>query len=225
MHGKKIFLELFLVASSFFIFPKTNAQASSVPCEFFSDNPGRVVMIDGKDRYSQVAIKARLSSSGRSMFDFGFMNAGLYVPITDASRGFRAHTFAGNDMVDFALRSYGSDRIFGTPDDFIYRLSDGAKYAGQSYFYPLKTFKSRRLKTTPVYFRALRLDWDIDLDGYSDAHAILKIKGSQYDGLMPAAAAVPLLPAAWFFGSGLVGLLVLGRKKIFSQKRDYTETS
>ncbi len=210
MYDKRKFLRSFLVAMIVCIFPYAKIWASSIPYELLSANPGKVLMIDGKDRYSKVIIKTKLNSAERSMFDFGFMKDDLYVPVIGKSRGFYAYAFNANDRVDFALRNSGADHLFGTPDDFIYRLSDNAKYAEQYYFSSVKS--SRNLKSAPRYFQALRLDWDVDLDGNPDAHAFLELKWSKYDGMMPVPTAVPLLPAAWFLGSGVLGLVFMSRR-------------
>lgn len=209
MPNKQKFLISFFSTAVFCIFSNARVWASSTAHELFIADPGKVLMVDGKDRYSQVVIKAKLDSAEYRVFDFGFMNGDAYVPMTSKLRGFHAYTFAGNDRVDFALRNSGTDRLFGTSDDFIYRLSDNAKYAQQHYFLPAK---SSRTKAAPSYFRALRLDWDIDLNGSPDAHAFLEIKRGKYDGMMPAPTSVPVLPAAWFLGSGILGLMLMTRR-------------
>ena len=65
-------------------FPGTAALASSVSyaTEVYVTESSGVLMIDGKDRHSKVKIKVRLDTPQWRTFDFGFMNDGLYVPIT-----------------------------------------------------------------------------------------------------------------------------------------------
>ena len=205
---KRQFLKSVLIGAVCCGFPGTAVLASSVsiPTEVLVAESSRVLMVDGKDRHSKVKIKVRLDVPQRSVFDFGFMNDGLYVPMTGKSHTSGSYTFAGGTVVDFALRNRGVDHLFGTPDDLVYRLSDSANYALQTYFKAVKSSKSRNPTVTQVYFQDLRLSWDLDLDGKPDVHSLLEFKRGKYDGMMPAPAAVPLPAALWLFGSGLLGL-------------------
>jgi hypothetical protein len=109
-----------------------DVQASSVsPSEWFVNDPFKVLMVDGKDRDSNVSILVRLDTPNRSAFDFGFIRNDSFLLITGKSRKQGDYTFAGGSIVDFALRSKGGDGLFGTADDSIYRLSDSAGYASQ----------------------------------------------------------------------------------------------
>lgn len=188
--------------------------ASSVsPAELFVNDPARVLMVDGSDRYSNVTIQVRLDTPDRSAFDFGFMNSNTYIPITGKSRTRGGYTFAGGSIVDFALRNKGTDGLFGTSDDLIYRLSDSAGYAEQHYFAPIKPAKSRHPAVSSFYFHDLGLSWDLNLDGTFDAHALLEIRGSKYDGMMPAPMAVSIPTTSWLLGSGLAVLGVTVRRR------------
>jgi hypothetical protein len=191
-----------------------DVQASSVsPSEWFVNDPLKVLMVDGKDRDSHVSIRAWLDTPKRSAFDFGFIRNDSFLPITGKSRNKGDYTFAGGSSVDFALRNKGSDNLFGTADDLIYRLSDSAGYASQHYFAAIDPAKSRHPVVTETYYRNLSLNWDLNLDGLVDAHALLKIRGSQYDGMMPAPTAVSLPGASWLLGSGLAVLGVTARRR------------
>lgn len=196
-------------------FPGAAALASSVsyPTEVYVTESSGVLMIDGKDRHSEVKIKVRLDAPQRSAFDFGFMNDGLYVPMTGKSHTRGGYTFASGTVVDFALRNSGVDRLFGTADDLVYHLSDSANYAQQTYFKSVMSSKSRNPTVTQDYFRDLLLSWDLDLDGKPDVHTLLEFKRGKYDGMMPAPAAVPLPAALWLFGSGLLGLALTARHR------------
>lgn len=191
-----------------------DVQASPVsPSELFVNDPARVLMVDGKDRHSNVSIRVRLDTPNRSAFDFGFIGNDGFLPITGKSRKKGDYTFAGGSIVDFALRNKGSDGLFGTADDSIYRLSDSAGYASQHYFATIDPARSRHPLVTESYYRNLSLNWDLNLDGLADAHALLKIRGGKYDGMMPAPMAVSLPGASWLLGSGLAVLGVTARRR------------
>lgn len=213
MCNKQRFLKLLVVSITIGGFPGMAAWAHSVPVSSKSvvNSPSRILMIDGKDRNSRVKVKARLDVPEWGAFDFGFMQDSLYTLITDKPKNQGGYVFAGGTVVDFALRNYGADRLFGTTDDLIYRLSDDANYVRETFSKPVKSSKSQNPTLTQEYFRDLRLGWDLDLDGKPDAYAWLKIKGEKYDGMMPATA-VPAPAAVWLFGSGLVGLAVATRR-------------
>jgi len=181
------------------------------------NDPLPVVMIDGADRNSSVKLKVRVASSKRSGFDFGFVNDGLYTPITGKSHVRGSITFTGGATVDFALRNWGPDHLFGTADDLVYRLSDGADYAQQYYFDSAKSsqlFQSRNPRITFGDFQELRLDWDLNQDGKTDVETWIGVKRNRYDAMAPAAAPVPVPSTMWLFGSGLVVLATVLRRRM-----------
>ena len=187
--------------------------ASISPSEWFVNDPFEVLMVDGKDRDSNVSILVRLDTPNRSAFDFGFIRNDSFLSITGKSLNQGDYTFAGGSIVDFALRNKGGDGLFGTADDSIYRLSDSAGYASQHYFAAIDPAKSRHPVVMEPYYQILSLNWDLNLDGLVDAHALLKIRGSKYDGMMPAPTAVSLPGASWLLGSGLAVLGVTARRR------------
>ncbi|MDO8596764.1 MAG: hypothetical protein Q7R45_09090, partial [Sulfuricaulis sp.] len=85
--------------------------------------------------------------------------------------------------------------------------------ASQHYFAAIDPAKSRHPVVTESYYQNLSLNWDLNLDGLVDAHALLKIRGSKYDGMMPAPTAVSLPSASWLLGSGLAVLGVTARRR------------
>lgn len=202
------------------------AQASTVsPSELYVNDPAKVLIVDGTDANSSVSLRFWLSTPSRAAYDFGFMDDGLYVSMTGASRTQGRYTFMGGDVVDFALRNYGSDGSFGTSDDLIYRISDAAGYAQQHYFAPIRPSRSRNPVVTSNYYQGLGLSWDLDLDGHYNAHTLIEFLSSKYDGMRPAPNApvycpipteiptpVPAPAALWLFGSGLVALTAALRR-------------
>ena len=216
MCNRRQFLKMLIIGVAIQSLPCASAWAHSITMspKLIVDSPSQVLMIDGKDRNSNVKIVARLDVPERCAFDFGFISDGLYTAITGNSKTTGRYVFAGGVAMDFALRNYGADRSFGTPDDMIYRLSDDANYAREIFSKPVKSSKTKKTVLTQEYFRDLRLGWDLDLDGKTDAYSWLEVKRGKYDGMMPVhvPAAVPVPAAMWFFGSGLVGLALVARR-------------
>ena len=191
-----------------------DVQAASVsPSEWFVNDPFKVLMVDGKDRDSNVSIRVRLDTPNRSAFDFGFIRNDSFLSITGKSLNQGDYKFAGGSIDDFALRSKGGDGLFGTADDSIYRLSDSAGYASQHYFAAIDPAKSRHPVVMEPYYQILSLNWDLNLDGLVDTHALLKIRGNKYDGMMPASMTVSLPGASWLLGSGLAVLGITARRR------------
>ena len=191
-----------------------DAPAATVaPSEVFVTSPLDVLMVDGKDRDTLVTIRIRLDLPKRSAFDFGFILNDSFIPITGPSRHNGSYTFAGDSLVDFALRNKGSDGLFGTADDTIYRLTDSAGYASQHFYVAIAPGRSRLPVVTEPYYRNLSLDWDLNLDGRVDANVKMKIKGGNFDGMMPGPMPVSLPGASWLLGSGLVALGITARRR------------
>ena len=214
MCNKKYLPSLFFTIAISCGFSIADVQATSVyPSELFINDPGKVLMVDGTDRNASVSLLVRLDTPNRAVFDFGFILHDSFLPITGKSRSKGNYTFAGGSSVDFALRNKGNDGLFGTADDLIYRLSDSAGYASQHYFAAIDPAKSRHAVVTESYYQILSLNWDLNLDGIVDAHALLTIRGSKYDGMMPAPMAVSLPGASWMLGSGLAVLGVTVRRR------------
>lgn len=192
-------------------------RATSMAPSLTMNGASLVQLIDGKDKNDTVAIRASItkgnSNPGKkhqgSGFDFGFMNGGSFVSITGYCDRNGIHDFSAGTAVDFALRQYGSDGKSGTGDDTIYRLSDSAGYATQTYFGWIMPAKSRNPVVPDDYFRGVRISWDLDLDDKADIRTLIVTKGhSRFDGVRPAnsAAPVPLPGALWLMASGLLGL-------------------
>ena len=206
MCNKNACRKMFFTAVAVCGFPFPVAHACSVwdVPGLTVDGPLSVMMIDGADRNSTVKVKVRIDHPKKSGFDFGFVGGASYTPITGKSRVRGSYIFAGGAVVDFALRNWGSDHVFGTADDHVYSLSDGA--SRQYYFAPVVSSRYRDPKATPGDFQELRIDWDPDHDGKTDLETWIEVKRSRYDGIVPAIAPVPVPSTMWLFGSGLLGL-------------------
>jgi len=216
MRSTKTFRFLILAGAAVGALSSPATWASTVwPSDLSVTGPGMVLMVDGKDRNASVKLKIRLDAPDRAAFDFGFMNNDAFVSITRPGRTRGNYAFTGGSLVDFTLRNWGADRRFGTADDLFYRLSDSAGYAGQDYFSPIPTSKSRHPVVSDFYFQDLRLDWDLNRDGVADVRTWIDARGGKYDGMMPAPMAVPLPATVWLFGSGLavLGVTRLPRNK------------
>lgn len=224
MRGKN--LSWFLILGAVISGLSAQAQASPVsPSYLYTNVPTKVLIVDGRDSDSSVSLRFWLSTPSRAAFDFGFMHNNAYVSMMGEYRTQGDYTFLGGSLVDFALRNYGSDRLFGTTDDFIYRLSDNAGYVRQHYFAPIDPSHSSHPAVTTNYFQNLGLSWDLDLDGYFNAHALLEFKGSPYDGMMSSCLSggpspcpgevtpVPVPGAIWLLGSGLIALTASLRRR------------
>lgn len=172
---------------------------------------GEILMIDGTDRGSSVTVGFDFAGRNRLGLQFGFVSGDIFNVLAGARGGYGTKTFAGGTIVDFAVRSKGSDGRFGTADDGIFRLSD-ALYVSEYFSDPVKASKSRHPKVTNTYYETLRLVWDINRDGIRDLTVILNTRN--YDGMQSVPATpVPVPAAAWLLGSGLVGLAGVARRK------------
>lgn len=210
----------------FYILCPQATHACSIPLDsLFSGDPDKVLMVDGKDRDTTVKIRAWFDSPAHASYDFGFMSGNAYVPITGKTHHIGAYTFAGGAPVDFALRNIGVDGLFGTLDDGIYRLSDTASYASQNYLARIDPASAQHPTAGNVYYRYLRLNWDLNRDGRPDAHILLEATASRYDGMSPAIAAVPQPAAVWLFASGLLGLVGAARSVTTASTRNDSQNN
>jgi len=207
MCNKKVRRKMIFTAAAVCGFPYSMAHACSVwdVPGLAIDDPLPVMMIDGTDRNSNVRVKVRVDYPKKSGFDFGFVRDGLYTPVTGKPRVRGSYAFAGGTVVDFALRNWGTDHLFGTVDDLLYRLSDSANYAEQFYS-AAESVKTRHRKVSSGDFRELRIDWDLNHDGKTDIETWVDVKRGRYDAMASAAAPVPVPSTMWLFGSGLLAL-------------------
>ena len=172
------------------------------------DGPVKVLMIDGSDSDVTMDVASVDGTLPLGAYDFGFITGSGYTRITSR---IGSYVFNGGDIVDFALRSRGLDNIFGTVDDRIFSISDPADYANQTYLSEIAPSFSQNPVVSNPYYRTLLLTWDLDLNGVADTGFNLSVTTPllSNDGMMP----VPLPAAAWLFGSGLLGLAALARRR------------
>ncbi len=188
--------------------PLSGAFAALVTPDLAVTGPGKVLMVDGTDANVTVKVTVVDGTVPLGQYDFGFVTGGGYTKITSTSG---SHTFLGGDRVDFALRDRGPDKKFGTGDDVIYSISNPVDYADQWYFLPIDPAYSRHPVVSSPYYHELVLAWDLNRDGILDTGFDIAASTplSSKDGVAP----VPLPAAAWLFGSGLLGLTGVGRRK------------
>ncbi len=182
--------------------PLSSAYALTV------DGPGKILMIDGIDSNVTVRIKAIDGTLPLGAFDFGFVTGSSYTRITSING---SYTFNGGDIVDFALRNRGADTMFGTTDDLIYSISNPLDYANQTYLGLINPSFSQNPVVSSAYYRSLTISWDLDRNGIMDTgfDLVATTPLISYDGMAP----VPLPAAAWLFGSGLLGIGTLMRRR------------
>ncbi len=182
--------------------PLSSAYALTV------NGPGTVLMIDGIDPNITVNITAIDGTLPLGAFDFGFVTGSSYTRITSING---SYTFNGGDIVDFALRNRGADTMFGTADDLIYSISNPLDYANQTYLGLINPSFSQNPVVSSAYYRSLTISWDLDRNGIMDTgfDLVATTPLISYDGMAP----VPLPAAAWLFGSGLLGIGTLMRRR------------
>ena len=107
---------------------------------------------------------------------------------------------AAGQVVNFALQK-------ATGDPTIFSLTDPANYAKQLFE---QEVDNGGLPPNPniTYYNTLRIDWNVP---GALAVSILDA-GSSFDGMAP----VPLPAAAILFGTGLIGVLGVARRKLFA---------
>lgn len=191
-----------LIAGGLLLVTSSSVLAAYISPALLVDQPGLVLMVDGKDSNSEVSfkVKVRANSAG---YDFGFMAGDSFSSLLGACCKAGA-VFAGGVLVDFAVRSQ---------ENQVFRLSDMAAYADQYYFGRIQPANSRNPEVLDPYYSTLLLIWDLDHDGITDLRVTLNSRHA-LDGFQPVPTApVPLPAAAWLFGSGLAGLVALARRR------------
>jgi len=165
--------------------------------------PGNVLMIDGVgDNNTTVQITALDATFPISQYDFGFLSGNSFTSITSTINW--TYTFNGGAVVDFALRKIATNEI--------YDIANPLDYANQVYSLPINPSYSQNPVVTSPYYHSLTIAWDLNHDGITDPgfdFAVTPLISN--DGMAPAA--VPLPAAAWLFGSGLLGLGALVRRR------------
>jgi hypothetical protein len=201
-----------LAAGSALLCSSPLVQANSIASTWLIDQPGLVLMVDGKDPNTSVKFEITTYRNGSGL-DFGFMMGDTFSSLYSGWRQKKNLVFTGGTTVDFAVRNKGVDRQFGTSDDQIFRLSDPAHYANQYYSGAISPGKSVTPQQAETYYRDLTMLWDLDHDGIRELKITLHTRNA-YDGMHFVASATPVpLPAAvWLLGTGLAGLAALAQR-------------
>jgi len=166
-------------------------------------NPSSVLMIDGVgDNNMTVQVTAADVTFPISQYDFGFYSGGNFTSITSTINW--SYTFNGGDVVDFALREKASNTI--------YDIANPLDYANQFYSLSIDPSLSQNPIVSSPYYHSLLIAWDLNHDGIADpgfGFTVTPLLSN--DGMAPTV--VPLPAAAWLFGSGLLGLGALARRR------------
>lgn len=198
----------YLIGSLLLASPLSSAYAALLTPDLALGAPGLVLMVDGQDSNVTVNIAALDGTFPIGRYDFGFVAGSSYNRITST---IGSYTFAGGTVVDFALRDQGSDNTFGTGDDVVYSISNPADYADQWYYTPIAASNSRNPVVNNPYYHTLALLWDLDRNGVVDAGFDIGVSTPLFgtDGVAP----IPLPAAVWLLGSGLLGLVLVRRRR------------
>ena len=200
MKIKMTFLVVLVLVVGTLWFGTEPAQAAPV----LVDGPGLVLIVDGTDPDSGTGTFNIDATLPVAMYDFGFVNGGVYTPIALLPKGpaslYGTYDFMGGDVVDFALRHNSSGNL--------YTISDPADYADQLYFSPVDPSHSMNPVVTYTYYNTLVLEWDLNGNGFDplqDAGFTLTQALNPHDGMAP----VPIPASALLFGSGLLRFVVI----------------
>lgn len=206
-----MFFRMCAIAGLLTFFCSPVVFATTVPSPVVSGS-GVIQMIDGPDRGTSVMVDFGFLGRNRLGLEFGLISGDLFNVLGTNRAVVGSRTFVGSTIVDFAVRSRGTDGQFGTADDGIFRISDGA-YVNEYFSDSVKASKSRNLRIADTYYETLRLVWDINRDGVKDLTVELNTRN--YDGMraVPSSTPVPLPAAMWLMGSGLVSLMTVTRRR------------
>jgi hypothetical protein len=186
--------------------------ACTVPYGVVINQAGMVALTEGRDQDMLVNLRVNGGRSRQSGYQFGYMTGDTFSPITNGRGKNKSVTLSVNGPIDFALRNRGSDSIFGSADDVLYKLSDSPTYASQHYFDPIKLHGSNN--QTNVDFTKLTIAWDTNRDGIRDLTVMLQArKNSGGMHFVDSTVPVPLPAALWLLGSGIAGLFTFVRRR------------
>lgn len=189
----------FLLYSVFLAFLPYNSAQAQVLVDTAS---GAVQMIESQDSGMPVGGLGFNFSAGAGR-DFDFFAGSIFTPIISKGATTGNWPFLKGDVVNFSL---------GNNAGIIFSITDPADYVDKNFEQEI-TGEIPSPSVFP-YFNTLNIDWDeSESSGALIAAASILDDGPQFNGVAPA----PLPISALLFGSGLIGLVGIARRSLFSK--------
>lgn len=178
-------------------------------------DPSLVLLIDGnRDTDTTVelrSVKRDNIATGMATltnYDIGYVSGGSFTPIP------KWMDFDGGTTMDFAIRAIADDGYSSAGT--VYSISNSNDYVDFTFRHMVIAADSEKPVVTDDYFKRVDMYWDLDRNGVWDVGWEMVRTGKSYDDTYGDGlffAPVPLPPAVFLFGSALVGLAIIGRRR------------